>query len=524
MSTPTQLACEDGASLLVEEIRQIDEAISRLMKRKVNALVQLNAVRTPYRNLPDEVLSEIFRIAGEVDSPPFSTGYRFSPGYNTPSREFFFALRILGAVCSRWRRVAWSTQRIWTYLGLDVNDALRKHNFALPRTYFRNAGNRPMTVLLDCERILRRISLRLGPSDGPGIQGYETTLELLRSLIFLDYPQKIAHLRLNCPPPEWLPFLTNSFVALRRLELGWPYRTEAPHQMISLTELCSLEEVVINRIYVNIELPWEQIKYLDITGTCFEVAARLLISCPNLVKYYVKHLRGDPPADPISWLPASQITLPHLEIFYWQSWRPEARYAQLFGLLNFPSLRHIHWSEDEDRRIDNYRQHSQAVGLFFERLPTAHLRRLDLYGFGKNEAEERLSTILNNILCRLRQLSLHEGSRKFSTIAAIASILHKAQQEGRQIFPDLEHLTLDVSYPDSEGMEGIVSLIQESRACGVTDFCLEIVDLFDKSECWSSEIRARFNVMVQEGFKLKVLAGGKMVSWLSQDSQEQSIV
>ncbi|KAF9446247.1 hypothetical protein P691DRAFT_674016, partial [Macrolepiota fuliginosa MF-IS2] len=66
----------------------IETRLRELAVERSSLLCQLNDFRAATRVVPPEILSEIFVIAA------------------TPLR--------LGAVCSRWREVAWDTPELWT--------------------------------------------------------------------------------------------------------------------------------------------------------------------------------------------------------------------------------------------------------------------------------------------------------------------------------------------------------------------------------------------------------------------------
>ncbi|KAF5356995.1 hypothetical protein D9756_006655 [Leucocoprinus leucothites] len=515
---------EDEVSLLTEEIRQIDETILRLKERKATASVQLNAIRAPISGLPDEILSLIFKSAMEVnDTPSLDTIIALRlrhPTYNsTFSKEQYFSLYVLSAVCSHWRRVAWSTQSLWSSLYLDANSRLLNGlNFALPRLYFRNAGNQPMAVAVDCRRARGAIHATTGSGvEGLGSerQDFRRLLTTLHNLIFLENPHKIAHVRFICAPPEWLPSSSNSFAILKRIELSWLRRGDfLPDRTISLTKLHALREVVIDRVLVDIELPWEQITSLEISNISFEVAVRLLTSCPNLVKYISRSLVHEPPDFPVFWLPASQVTLPHLEIFHWE-WQSSPEYANLLSLLNCPALRHLYWMVDECDVVGGYRRLSPVIESFFARLPVAQLH-LHLGGFRHFVDDEDVFHLLFyvlNSMRQLKQLSLDEDDLDTDVLSVLATMLHRARQEGNQMLPELEQLSLQSVLPgDIVNSESLVTLVQERQASGMTRLHLS-VPVWLRPEHWAPSVRTRLKAMVREGFRLEVFEGGKMVSW-----------
>ncbi|KAJ3560440.1 hypothetical protein NP233_g10837 [Leucocoprinus birnbaumii] len=260
---------EDQVLFLTEEIRRINEAITRLLGEKVELSKRLNTVQTSCRNLPDEILSDIFTAAQAIYTPSSHIGMY-------PSRVAIgeFPVRIIGAVCSRWRQVAWTTPALWASLDLTNADGMSLGYITqLASLYVQNAGGFPMKVMVDYNGEI---------------------FSALQWLIFEDNPQKIESLQLVHLPVDRLALLSTSFSALKRIDLSPPTNSEElslPSSVsYSLVALPNLKEVVLEGPYASLELPWNQMTCIDISNTTFNVAARALISCPNLVHYHARQL------------------------------------------------------------------------------------------------------------------------------------------------------------------------------------------------------------------------------------------
>jgi hypothetical protein len=152
--------CQDEVSVLTEDIHQIDNAILRLKEQKAAIFHRLNAARAPTRNLPDEILSAIFELAAGLNTTPplmLTRNPTVADHLLDDPHQRYFPLCVLGGVCSHWRKVAWSTQSLWSRLDLDIIEKpLLKHDFALPDVYFHNSGCRPITVMVDCRKVQQR--------------------------------------------------------------------------------------------------------------------------------------------------------------------------------------------------------------------------------------------------------------------------------------------------------------------------------------------------------------------------------
>ena len=108
-------ACEERANIQ-DQMKRLEEEMIKL-KAKYHALgTTINAIHDPFiHKFPREIGSHIFRLC--LPKP------LTRPIYDHPSHiheEFLWALR-LGAVCRKWRELAWATPNLWENLFIDVN-------------------------------------------------------------------------------------------------------------------------------------------------------------------------------------------------------------------------------------------------------------------------------------------------------------------------------------------------------------------------------------------------------------------
>ncbi|KAF5351056.1 hypothetical protein D9756_008392 [Leucocoprinus leucothites] len=511
---------EDEVLVLTEEIRQIDAAILRLKEYKAVVSARLNAIRSSINCLPDGILSSIFGFASSLDLPPRIVSAEnpslIDHTFSRPTQQYF-PLLVLGAICSRWRRVAWSTTSLWSRLDLDVTfDGPWTEEISLPRFYFTNSQTQAMTVSVDCRKFQQSIFACVEPYEEPGNQGsYAEELEPLRDLIFVEHASRITRLILDCPPPEWLPFLSDAFNTLESVEFGWPLADNIlPDHSISLRNLPCLKQVTIRQVAVNIELPWDTVTDLKVHTISVELACQLLISCPNLINFGAYNLRGTLPQDLI-WPPANDqvVSLRHLQVFEWER-ISDSRDAHVFYLLDFPALRHLYWWHKEYSPGSYNEEQDSAISSFFSRLPASQVH-LHLCGFGNiygYEMEDRLSTILDNTP-RLKQLSLVDRYFRTNTTGVLAHMMKNARKGGRSMLPDLEALAVEITHGNSMG-DIFLQLVKERRASGASRFRLEVPACVVPSE-WAPYIHASLQNMVQEGFQLEFLVDGRLVPWLS---------
>jgi hypothetical protein len=89
------------------QLSQLDQQIQQILADRLTLLHQLNDLQSSDRSVPNELLSAIFIKACQ---DPFS---EISP-------------LVLGAVCSRWRRIAWDTPSLWSAVGPIPHHRIRQ--------------------------------------------------------------------------------------------------------------------------------------------------------------------------------------------------------------------------------------------------------------------------------------------------------------------------------------------------------------------------------------------------------------
>jgi len=136
-------ACEERAAIQ-GQIKQLEEKIANL-KAKHHALgSRMNAIHDPFiHKLPVEISSHIFRLC-------LPTLDYEGPDPWFEQWEWVEALR-LGAVCRKWRQVAWATPDLWDTLCLTIEPsmkcALAQSLPGLLREWLSRSGMLPLNIL-----------------------------------------------------------------------------------------------------------------------------------------------------------------------------------------------------------------------------------------------------------------------------------------------------------------------------------------------------------------------------------------
>ena len=139
-------ACKERATIR-QKVEHLEEEIAEL-KAKYNTLTTtMNAIHDPFiHKLPPEIGSHIFSLC----LPTLDHGEQDYSVKQIPV-EWAVPLR-LGAVCRRWRQLAWATPNLWVTLSLAIGPSTRRSLAeSLPgllREWIGRSGALPLTILL----------------------------------------------------------------------------------------------------------------------------------------------------------------------------------------------------------------------------------------------------------------------------------------------------------------------------------------------------------------------------------------
>jgi hypothetical protein len=136
-------ACKEREAIR-EKIEQLEEEITQL-KAKHRALgSRMNEIHDPFiHKFPPEIVSHIFRL--------FLPTLDFGDNHIWPEAATFTRVLRLGAVCRKWRQLAWTTPDLWDTLYVRISPSMtRSLAESLPgllREWLSRSGIRPLTIL-----------------------------------------------------------------------------------------------------------------------------------------------------------------------------------------------------------------------------------------------------------------------------------------------------------------------------------------------------------------------------------------
>ena len=138
-------AVEEGCDLL-EELAELDALSERLRLKRHDLTRKINQFHSPIvRQLPPDVTSTIF----EFCLPDF-TDHQLSPH----TREDLSFPLSLGAICSYWREIAWSTPSLWSSLVVRFPSKFKHDSYTatgIAQEWLARSGQLPLSICIYAE-------------------------------------------------------------------------------------------------------------------------------------------------------------------------------------------------------------------------------------------------------------------------------------------------------------------------------------------------------------------------------------
>lgn len=294
---------------LAEEIHRVKALLKELKAQHVYLEVHIQQSRayitpSPVRNLPNELLAEIFSFA--CDS--------FEPArYKTPLS--------ISLVCSKWRDISKETQSLWTniYVSLDP-DIIDLFDFYLTRS-----GDLPISIKVDIEGAFPHFEDF--QDDTTLYEAAYTRYRDALGLIFRTFPWwKHAELRINPDDFELLEVTDETSCPLESITIELKRTTviSDPDCWPIFKHISSLRSATICEgqdalSWAASSLPWHQIRHFytntdsatELKDFAASRALRDTESNLTLTGHYVNITTFG--------------TLPSLTLLYWSVWRQPSR-------------------------------------------------------------------------------------------------------------------------------------------------------------------------------------------------------
>ncbi|KAJ3828648.1 hypothetical protein F5880DRAFT_1698413 [Lentinula raphanica] len=389
-------------TLLVEhcaELERLDKEIARALreKEKIKNFVEAHrALMSPVRQLPDEVLGEIF--------------VHCLPTERNAVRSLDEAPLLLITICRDWRRVALNTHRLWSsihiFLPPDLNNQAMFRRVMGIRTWLGRSGTLPLSISLHTRS--QPVHGPFGVAKTPSPDLFINNAKLLISTI-TSYGHRFGDLFLSLPPSYLRLFDElsghRSFSMLQHFRVRdadvhngispiWNHEEENDNVSFAplLARTAALKRLEVSNIYVRaggyLDLPinWSILTDLKLqssisVGLYTSEALRILQRTPNLQHLQIYFMLSfDQHLDST---PIGRIDLPHLKSMRLEFWPnpvgfgesdPRAQVSSIFDSLSTPSLKLLAvtgaWNGDG---FINMKSIHEGSGIPFHQLETLEL-------------------------------------------------------------------------------------------------------------------------------------------------------
>lgn len=134
---------------LQAQAEEVEKTLLNLRVAQQSLIPDINFHHSPFiRDIPNEVVCIIFSFCYD---PTTSKRSEESPGQ---SRRF--CMLTLGAVCKKWREIAWATPELWTFLRMpDIPDNDCSSSFSLQvelaKEWLGRTANLPLRISLETQ-------------------------------------------------------------------------------------------------------------------------------------------------------------------------------------------------------------------------------------------------------------------------------------------------------------------------------------------------------------------------------------
>ncbi|KXN86722.1 hypothetical protein AN958_09713 [Leucoagaricus sp. SymC.cos] len=526
-TVPVVRAQQEDPTSCQKEVDRLDVVIKRLNEQRAYFLRTINNAQTATRRLPPEVMSAIFLLT----RPPIDFEKRNSKiNYQTfvsSERHLFeedgFQL-VLGAVCHRWRQIAWSTPQLWTSISVKVCDPELESNASILNLYFQNVQGLPLTIELDLDAQWQKLQ---EAKDDEERSKSLASLEPIRTSVFVDNAHRIQTLFLSSPPPEWVSSIGPSLSRCQKLFLAYtsPESLKEDH-LSGLPGLQALREISLESIYNPFKLHYPTITVIHLKKVPTSQCLDLLVKCPNLVEFESPESRPDDVIINSRSTPTihGRVVLQNLERLRWRISGDIYGHAFLRHV-RFARLHHLEWSgahydtEFEESRPADI--HASFISFFSELPPT--VRSLAIGDF--------LMTyqITHDLLCSIpptvpiTYLSIFDVTTEDSAMVMsmigrpVAGLVEDredglatvdpSKRGGPRVLPFLQNLrpSIDPSNPWYDFVLEMVEALFESRGKDVP-FRLWLME--DLANNWkNSETKKRVKKLMKAGYDLEIMFG-----------------
>lgn len=484
----------DNAGTTHDEINVLDDLIIQLRSRRAVLLRRTNFEQSHICRLPSELLAEIFQLADAIDK---------TAGCSPSKRRHPLTPMRLGAVCSHWREVAWSSPQLWTQMPLTGCWAWQ-HNFPIAatfRTYFQNLKATSLKLLVNC--------FRGGPLDSSDGEADGIPHEDAFNTVFVENAGKLRAMDFSMWPRPWLPHIarvqqTIAFSNLEEVRMRSIF--DSLDTTFSITNAPRLRSVELTGVLgsATINLPWNGITHLNLSQVSSDICLKLFVQCSNLTSFSCRDLSSS--STSVSNEIKKPVTFEHLKEFHYLDCEVTRPWRDVMGqYLTFSSLESVIWRPDWSGNVDWQLlcgNPDSIKGLEFR------MRRRD-------------KRRLKNMLFPLVYLEELKISSWPSIKLSLLELLTPQRQRTLQMLPSLRrlHLSARSNQMTTVAVEALLEMIRLRRTStkGTLD---HLILSYEYVNPWPREFIEGMKEFIHDGMKLVIEEDEveKKYDWLRNDS------
>jgi hypothetical protein len=272
-------ACKKGADIR-GQIKRLEEEIIKLREKHYALRATINSNHEPFiHKLPPEIGSYIFRLC----LPTLDFG-ESSPW---PERKEVTGALRLGAVCRKWRQLAWATPNLWemlyVYIGPTTTNSIAQASPGLIEAWLGRSGVLPLTIFFI--------------NDYSGRSEIEFTIPRIIEVInlhsgrwrnlFLDVGDDISKLFSGSKHPNQLV----------HLQLAIRSRRSRTQQFVMESRPFPTHLQLRKFPPRSIDIGWDNLTHASLYGLYADECLEVLRLAPSLVYYHATQLL-EPPGGP----------------------------------------------------------------------------------------------------------------------------------------------------------------------------------------------------------------------------------
>ncbi|CAA7270684.1 unnamed protein product [Cyclocybe aegerita] len=126
---------------LDSQLEKAKQLVARLAFEKEATKSAINAAHDPITGrLPIELTTRIFALA--------MSGWNYLPSFMDSKRNTVRPPLLFGAICRRWREIAWLTPSLWTEVDICLSPGNAMHRGTLLDEWIRRSGQLPLLITI----------------------------------------------------------------------------------------------------------------------------------------------------------------------------------------------------------------------------------------------------------------------------------------------------------------------------------------------------------------------------------------